>query len=114
MRVSTLQSPTPILSVATAPVATGVVRPPGGLSTIVSKSILSLQTSEEVGQKVRELEEAAKGHEEAAGKEGERARELEAKLKAKLDLAFDRVRIGDPPPLPRPVLQAVRPLLQEA
>ena len=50
IKVSTLQSPTPILSVATAPVATGVVRPLGGLSTIVSKSILSLQISVLLGQ----------------------------------------------------------------
>ena len=48
VKVSTVQSPTVILSAAAAVDET----PEGAVRTMVSKSILSLQTSELVGQKV--------------------------------------------------------------
>ena len=52
VRLSTVQSPTVMLSANTDAVVTGVVIPEGAVSTIVSKSILSLQTSELVLQNV--------------------------------------------------------------
>ena len=52
VRLSTVQSPTVTLSAYTWAVSAGVVTPDGADSTIVSKSILSLQTSVLVLQNV--------------------------------------------------------------
>ena len=52
VRLSTVQSPTVMLSTVRAALSSGAVRPEGADRTIVTKSILSLQTSELVLQNV--------------------------------------------------------------